>query len=189
MSDGVLSDGCLTGWGMCAYKDWLVAFNGVYTLALERIELELVMLGIIRAIVLFSYVILWVEYFMNAALLFPLHHDLNILWFNLFKHELIVAVFVIDNLQLLLKLGHVIILSLLLFDGGIVLPFWRSLILIGYIILVEVDSFTDVLGAVLVDGFLWSFWGLEDGEGVVLHLILCGLLCLDQASYNCFFYI
>lgn len=71
-------------------------------LSLERVESELVLLGIVRSVVLFSYVILREEDFVDAAFLLPLHQNFDIFRLDFLQHQLILAVLFVSDLDLLL---------------------------------------------------------------------------------------
>ncbi len=92
----------------------------MHALALERIELELVLLGIVGSMELLANVVLGEEDFVNAPLFLPFHEDLNVFGFNFLQHGFVVAVLVIDNLQLLLQQRHMINLWFLFFDRRVV---------------------------------------------------------------------
>ena len=84
ISDGVLSDCCLTGRCMCTYEDWLITLNCVNTFALERIELEFVLFGVVCSMIIFSNVIFGIKDFVNTALFLSLHENFNIFRLDFF---------------------------------------------------------------------------------------------------------
>ena len=106
---------------MRADKDGLIALNGVHALALERIKLELVLFGVIRSMELLANVVLGEENFVNASLFLSFHEYFNVLGFDLFQNGLIITVLIVDNLQLLFQLSHVIHFRLLFFDRRVVI--------------------------------------------------------------------
>jgi hypothetical protein len=93
----------------------------VHALALERIKLELVLLGVVRSMKLLANVVLGEEDFVNATLFLSFHEDLNVLGFDLFQHGFIITVLIVDNLQLLFQQSHVIDFWLLFFDRRVVI--------------------------------------------------------------------
>ena len=67
---------------MCADENRLITLDSMYTLALERIELELILFSIIWTVKLLSNVVFRVKDLMYASFLFSFHQDLNIFGFD-----------------------------------------------------------------------------------------------------------
>ena len=62
------------------------------TLALERVQPELILFGITHAMILLPDIVLGVEHLVDAPLLLSLHEDLNVLRLDLLQHRLIITI-------------------------------------------------------------------------------------------------
>ena len=124
----------------------LICLNGMNRLGLKGIQLKLILLRIIVAMILLPNIIFGIKDFMNTSFLISLHDNFDILRFYFIKVS--IALLLLDWLErdLVLEQGH-----------GV-----------GYgMVFVMVDFF--VRGLLVLHWLLNAFWGLEDGEWVVLH--------------------
>jgi hypothetical protein len=70
---------------------------------------------------LLANVVFGEEDFVNASLFLSFHKDFNVLGFDLFQNGFIITVLIVDNLQLLFQLSHMINFWLLFFDRRVVI--------------------------------------------------------------------
>lgn len=165
MSNRVLCDGCFTCWGVSAYQNWLVGLDGMDTLFLERIKLEFILFGIIISVILLSYVIFGVEYFMQTSFLSSFHEDFNILRLWFFQQFVISTLNILLDIKFLLQDSHMIDLLFLLIS--LFLNWISSLLLL--IIIGQMNPLTNVLVSWLLLWRIRTLWSIEDSKWIVLH--------------------
>jgi hypothetical protein len=124
----------------------LIRLYGMYRLRLKGIKLKLILLGIIGAMIFLPNIIFGIKDLMNASFLISLHDNFYI--FGFYFIEVAVALLLLDGLEVYLVLEE---------RHGV-----------GYgQVFVMVDFF--VKGLLFLHWLLKAFWGIEDGEWVVLH--------------------
>ena len=146
MRYSILSYSRLASGRMRTYQDGLIRLYGMHRLRLKGIQLKLILLGIIGAMIFLPNIIFGIKDLMNASFLISLHDNFYI--FGFYFIEVAIALLLLDGLEAYLVLEE---------RHGV-----------GYgQVFVMVDFFVKDL--LFLHWLLEAFWGVEDGEWVVLH--------------------